>query len=120
MSHMEREVTDKQAWFQIDGNYGTDYVPASIVSYPRTHRLSIGAVVESENFPCLFTLLESCVKDYTENTRIEAITLIEGYGARLLASGYMDCTEWCIFETEQEAEDYLDEYYPDDEEDEDN
>jgi hypothetical protein len=26
----------------------------------------------------------------------------------------MDCTEWCVFETEQEAKDYLEEQYGDD------
>jgi hypothetical protein len=122
MSFMEREVTDKQAWFQIDGNCGTDYVPASVVRYPRIHRLCIGATVERDSYSQLFSLLHSYVKDYTENTcitgitGITGITLIEGYGARLSAPGYLDCTDWAVFDTEQEAEEYLDENYPDDEE----
>lgn len=33
------------------------------------------------------------------------------YGARLSASGFMDCTDWYIFDTEQEAIDYLLENY---------
>ena len=41
-----------------------------------------------------------------------------GYGARLSAPGYLDCTEWAVFETEDEAREYLEEMYPDDEEDE--
>jgi hypothetical protein len=43
---------------------------------------------------------------------------IKGYGARLSAPGYLDCTEWTVFDTEDEAREYLEEMYPDDEEDE--
>jgi len=38
----------------------------------------------------------------------------EGYGARLSAPGYLDCTDWVIFDTEQEAIDYLAETYLED------
>lgn len=38
---------------------------------------------------------------------------VTGYGARLSAPGYMDCTDWCVFDTEQEAIDYLEETYLD-------
>jgi hypothetical protein len=116
MAFMEREITDKIAWFEIDGNSGTDYVPASVVGYPRMHRLCLDATVESQDFPRLFTLLESYVKDYTENTRITGITLIEGYGARLSAPGYLDCTGWVVFDTKEEAEEYLEDNYLDEDE----
>ena len=42
---------------------------------------------------------------------------IEGWGARLSARGYLDCTEWIVFDTKKDACDYLDTYYPEDEED---
>ena len=41
------------------------------------------------------------------------ISMATGYGARLSAPGYMDCTDWCVFNTEQEAIDYLAETYLD-------
>ena len=31
-----------------------------------------------------------------------------GWGARLSASGYLDCTPWSMFDSEQEANEYLD------------
>ena len=34
--------------------------------------------------------------------------------ARLSAPGYMDCTDWAAFGTRKEAEEYLIEYYGDD------
>ena len=36
-----------------------------------------------------------------------------GYGARLSAPGYLDCTDWTVFDTEQEAIDHLEETYLD-------
>ncbi len=44
--------------------------------------------------------------------------LIQGYGARLSAPGYLDCTEWTVFDTPEEAQAYLDENFPDEEEEE--
>jgi hypothetical protein len=34
----------------------------------------------------------------------------------LSAPGYLDCTDWQIFDTAEEAEQYLEEFYPEDEE----
>jgi hypothetical protein len=43
--------------------------------------------------------------------RISSIKLVKGWGARLSAAGYLDCTEWSVFDTEEEAKRYLrDEY----------
>lgn len=36
-----------------------------------------------------------------------------GWGARLSAPGYLDSTEWSLFESEQEAQEYLMEVYGD-------
>jgi hypothetical protein len=49
---------------------------------------------------------------------INSIRRIEGYGARMSAPGYLDCTEWVVFDTEAKAEAYLEENYDVDEEDE--
>ena len=37
-----------------------------------------------------------------------------GYGARLSAPGYLDCTDWVVFDTREEAQQYLNEVYPED------
>ena len=37
--------------------------------------------------------------------------VIWGYGARLSAPGYLDCTDWAVFDTEDEAVEYLAEEY---------
>jgi len=44
---------------------------------------------------------------------------IKGYGARLSAPGYLDCTPFVVFDTQEEAEQYLTDEYPEDGEPED-
>lgn len=41
----------------------------------------------------------------------DSLEVIEGWGARLSAPGYMDCTDWSVFATESEANKFLAEYY---------
>jgi len=51
---------------------------------------------------------------YTELSNVDDIYDVEereGYGARMSAPGYMDATDWTVFDTEKAAEEYLDEYY---------
>lgn len=38
-----------------------------------------------------------------------------GFGARLSMPGYLDCTDWCVLDTEKEARDYLLEMYGEEE-----
>jgi len=56
------------------------------------------------------------VREYGEKRWIEerdlsgdqtCLDMRKGYGARLSAPGYLDCTEWEVFDTEQEACSYL-------------
>ena len=54
------------------------------------------------------------IRDYCEGTP-QSWENIQGYGARLSAPGYMDCTEWCVFDSVEEAEEYLTETYGDEE-----
>ena len=39
---------------------------------------------------------------------------IKGFGARIQAPGYLDSTEWTVFDTEEQARKYLHETYHDD------
>ena len=48
------------------------------------------------------------------NSDIEEVNKAQGFGARLSASGYIDCTEWTFFDTEEEAVKYLIDTYGDD------
>lgn len=97
MAFMQRQVTEKQKWYQVETSQGTEFVSFDLLgNYPDIH-------------------------DITAHCEGSPITweVIEGYGARLSAPGYLDCTEWSVHDTEKEAEDYLEEMYPEEEDGED-
>ena len=48
--------------------------------------------------------------DLVEGERVVQLHPLK-IGVRLSAPGYMDCTEWCVFDTEQEARDYIRDTY---------
>lgn len=57
----------------------------------------------------------SIAEDYADTRGEISFSIERGYGARLSAPGYMDCTEWSVFRTETEASLWLSEAYGDDE-----
>jgi hypothetical protein len=84
-------------WIEVDGPCGTDAIPFDVVfSNPMKRSMH----------PTF-----SDVRDYTENNEAWSIEVRDGYGARLSAPGYMDCTPWSVFDTEDEARAYLHEQY---------
>ena len=64
-----------------------------------------------------FTEKKDAAKAY--NVPIENVEHKHGWGARLSAPGYLDATEWAVFDTKQEAAQYLLEMYGNDDEPED-
>ena len=52
-------------------------------------------------------------EDYNPSDHGEKIAEHVGYGARISAPGYCDCTEWAVYDTEKEAWEGLLEMYPD-------
>ena len=110
MAFMERQITDKQTWVELDGSSGVTAVPYDLLSMSQ-----VNAVTETKYDVSEATLNEE-LGDYYDG-QIYNTNLREGYGARLSAPGYMDCTEWAVFDTEAEAESYLEEMYGDEDED---
>jgi hypothetical protein len=89
MSFMQKQVTEKVDWYQLDTvREGIVSIPADVMS----------------------------IEEFADNYDMEPedVEVIQGYGARMSAPGYMDCTEWAVFDSLEEAEEYLEEYYGDD------
>jgi hypothetical protein len=86
MSFMEPQVV-KDRWYKCDTDNGIEFVPWDVVC---------------DDTSKLWEFVSG---------KLEKFELIEGWGARLSAPGYLDCTDWCVFDTEQEAVDYLAEEY---------
>ncbi len=84
-------------YYEVSANHGETYiVPADVSGVVKTY---------------------GDLADYVEGKVDEPDTIAEvkrGWLARMSAPGYMDCTDWSAHDTQQEAENYLNEYYGDD------
>ena len=86
---MKPEIIE-QDWYKVETSDGTWWVPDDCVGN------TIQDIMEFEDY------VEGIPQEYEK---------IHGFGARLSAPGYMDCTEWCVFDNECEAVSYLCETY---------
>lgn len=96
MSFTQRQVTSKMQWWQVETTAGTEFFPVELIGKEPA---------DSDAFEL-----------YCEG-QVLSWEKIEGFGARLSAPGYLDCTEWTVFSSESDAEAYLENMYPEDEED---
>jgi hypothetical protein len=112
MSFMQKQITVNQSWIEVETTHGTEFLDAVSLginirdSQTKTHPLT-----DKEREETISKLSPYC------EGAIQEWKTIRGYGARLSAPGYLDSTEWTVFDTEKEAETYLAETYGDDEED---
>lgn len=110
MGFMQKQI-EYGEWVQVDGPCGLDSIPADIVNIDRLREL---LAVDRDDDESSKDEAFSLVSDYTENRRADSIEIVTGYGARMSAPGYLDCTEWAVFDTADEADEYLNDYYGDD------
>jgi len=114
MPFMEQQITRKLTWLEVETSQGIDFLDASDFGF-QWSSLAVkpwGDQDESEREG-----FEEALEDYV-NGEVYSVTLRVGYGVRLSAPGYMDCPDWTVFDTEEEAQAYLDETYPEDEDEE--
>ncbi len=138
MSFMKADIR-KSGYYEVDTCYeGTWFIPADLVkSNPtiddlRDYLPRFRREMYMEYFPSSrarywhkralrATSNRRKAKYYANAERLErteeweempiVLELKHGWLARLSASGYMDCTEWCAYETEEEAKAALVEMY---------
>ena len=100
-------------WLEVDGACGIEAVPADFVYIPKWMIPDVDYDTDCmEEYSDLCNVLDS-VEDFIESNvdDVTSVQLIEGYGARLSAPGFMDCTAWTVFKTREEAEEFLREEY---------
>jgi hypothetical protein len=103
-SFMKSEITFG-VWAEIDTANGTWFVPAEVLGViPR----ELGVVYEEQEDLEAVGLGGINFSDYTEGGEFVSVEFREGYGARLSAPGYLDCTDWTVFKTKEQAEAYID------------
>jgi hypothetical protein len=109
---MQRQLTGNENWLRVETRQGTEFIRIADTSlFVRNSDCISQPLTDDEREATI-----DKIRDYVEGTP-ESWENIKGYGARLSAPGYLDCTEWTVFDTREEAEKYLDENYPKDEED---
>lgn len=106
MPHMMPEITNCQKWIVVVGPMGNEFIPLDVWAKQEVQKVLNSLAVEETQ-----STFSKWLCAYTENSEAWHLRLIEGYGARLSAPGYIDCTEWCVLENENEAREYLEEMY---------
>jgi hypothetical protein len=105
MSFMQQQIIwDK--WYEVETAHGTWFLPQDVIG-----KLSLNWRNWKRNVAKVLPYLEIWRAD-----QVYSIARTKGYGARLSAPGYLDCTEWSVFPTEEEAQEYLDDVYGSDDE----
>lgn len=104
---MNAEITEEQNWYSIDGTCGGTHVPADVVG-TLEGLANIGDEITDD--PPEFPASLRALADYYEG-EIQSVELIKGFGARLSASGYLDCTDWMVCDTVDEAKEALSDQY---------
>ena len=99
MGFMQKQI-HFDTYFEVETTYGTEIVPGDLIGNI--------AQIRTDHFI-----------DYLEGTPLNPDELLEkqsGWLARMSAPGYMDRTSWSAHKTAQEANDYLEEMYGEDDE----
>jgi len=94
--HMQKQVTPFKRWIRVEGTNGTEFIEYDLVYGNQNSKAIEPKFSDYEDF-----LLEH------DESEIFSVELIHGFGARLSAPGYMDCTEWTVFDSEYDANQFL-------------
>jgi hypothetical protein len=111
---MQHQITGLENWVKVETTQGTEYVPSGQLALFVRDSQTLTHPMSADERWATVTKLQPYVSGEPQEWEN-----IKGYGARLSAPGYLDCTEWTVFDTEEEAREYLDENYSDDEPEED-
>ena len=120
MSFMKRQVRFAR-WFILTDSHGETTNIEAECNLSRNRQESVlNAIFDENNGQAIdrFEFPELCASfaNYTYSGKVESVDTKLAWGARLSAPGYLDCTDWVLFETKEEAESHLAETYPEDDE----
>jgi hypothetical protein len=90
---------------------GTSVLPSDLVSFENV--LLVNGMVLDADVGDRWPEFQEALKDYIAGKPedVTEIRVRDGWGARLSAPGYMDCTDWDVYATEEEAKKALAEMY---------
>lgn len=101
---MQPEITDKRLWYRIAGDEGIAYAVAGYApGVDPVEDRDFERHVDFMNRTRRFGIL----RDMYHGAVINEVTIVTGYGCRMSASGYLDCTDWDVFQTPEACADHL-------------
>ena len=100
-------------WLEVDGACGIEAVPADLIGGVSWMTPDVDydtdCMEEDSDLRNVLDALEDFIESNIDD--VTSVQLVEGYGARLSAPGYMDSTSWTVFKTREDAEEFLREEY---------
>jgi hypothetical protein len=100
-------------WLIVDGADGVETIPADLIGGVAWMKLGTvydtDCLEEDSDMRRLLGALEAYVEGFVDD--VASVERVEGFGARLSAPGFMDCTQWTVHKTREEAEAYLRDMY---------
>ncbi len=109
MSFMQPEIYCGEYW-EVESPNGSTFFPVEVVG---NLGLNVGDSIsyrfptEQEKRESGATQPENPFTIYVESPVVYSATLCDGVLGRLSAQGYMDCTNWSPYDSEEEAEEGL-------------
>lgn len=95
--------------YVVDTQQGISIVPADLVG---DLGLKLGDYIEKDD--PRFDKAKKALEDLVDGTEFNSIEMKRGWLARMSAPGYLDATEWGLYDTEKEAKDDLKQMYQED------
>ena len=113
MSYMQPEIVHG-LWLRVDTMNGTWWVPEDLVDpvflkQDVAYEIDWPNLEEDSNLKALVYALEDFVD--ADVYDIYELTLVEGWGGRMSAPGYLDCTEWTVLPDREDVEAVLEDMY---------
>ena len=116
MSFMQPEIVHG-LWLRVGTMSGTWWVPEDLVG-PVFLKQGVTYEVERDNLEpdSKLRALVNDLEDYVEadRTEIYELTLVEGWGGRMSAPGFLDRTEWVVLPEREDVEAVLEDMYGED------
>jgi hypothetical protein len=97
---MKAQMTNKRDWFAMDGPQGITFIDAADAPELRPF--------ENGDFSAFANDIRGHARKYY-GSEVWNVDKVTGYGIRSSLPGFMDCTEWSVYETLEEAEAAFDE-----------
>lgn len=116
MSFMKPEIVHG-LWLRVDTVNGTWWVPEDLVGHTFlkqdvAYEVDWYNLEEDSNLKALVYTLQDFVD--ADCSDIYELTLVEGWGGRMSAPGYTDCTEWTVLPDREDVEAVLEDMYGED------